>query len=299
MKENQENLIRKLLLDLGIIDESSIVEYSLKTRDNPGVSALKCLKSGVIFLNKTSHINSEYYESKEQLTYWKSQNFQFARNSTYEDDNRRSNLILPYINNKVWADVGTGVGGILNICKNKVREVVAVEPQKYVNLMLKEEGFITYSNISDLQDNYYDVISLFHVFEHISTPIEFLNNIHRKLKQNGVLIIEVPHAKDALLSWYESDSFKEFTLWSEHLLLHTRESLRKTLEASKFFIRSIEGVQRYPLANHLMWLAKGIPGGHSIWNQLSSDSLDREYSNVLAKLDITDTLFLIAEKVHE
>ncbi len=296
MRESEANLIKKLLLDLNIIDEESIIQYAVKTRDNPNVSVLKCLKSGVIFLNETSHISKEYYADMEHLTYWSSKNFQFARNSTFEDDNRRANSIFPYINNKIWADVGTGVGGILNICKNKAREISAVEPQKHVNEMLKQEGFNTYSNILELQDNYYDVISLFHVFEHIASPLAFLDIIYTKLNKNGLLIIEVPHAKDALLSWYESEAFKEFTLWSEHLVLHTRQSLKKTVEASKFFVKSIEGVQRYSLANHLMWLAKGNPGGHNIWNQLSSQSLNQEYSNVLAKLDITDTLFLIATK---
>ena len=46
------------------------------------------------------------------------------------------------------------------------------------------------------------------------------------------------------------------------MVLHTRETLRKTLEYVGLQDIQIEGVQRYPLSNHLNWLANGKPGGH-------------------------------------
>ena len=123
-----------------------------------------------------------------------------------------------------------------------------------------------------------------------------MKEAQKKLNTSGLLVIEVPHAKDALLSLYESDSFKKFTLWSEHLLLHTRESLKKFVEEAGFKVLNIQGIQRYSLANHLMWLAKGLPGGHKKWSQISSDLLNNEYEKILGNLDLTDTLLLVAEK---
>jgi hypothetical protein len=58
------------------------------------------------------------------------------------------------------------------------------------------------------------------------------------------------------------DSFKESTFWSEHLILHTKESLRKILEAVGFKNIKIEGLQRYPSANHL-YLRHNRLGGHN------------------------------------
>ena len=138
---------------------------------------------------------------------------------------------------------------------------------------------------------------MFHVFEHLREPLSELNLIYEKLKSNSYLIIEVPHAKDALISLYNIEEFKKFTFWSEHLILHTRESLKIIVENAGFNILSIQGVQRYPLANHLYWLVNKKPGGHSHWNQLSNETLNNEYENILAKLDITDTLVLIAKKL--
>ena len=110
-------------------------------------------------------------------------------------------------------------------------------------------------------------------------------------------MIEVPHAKDLLLSYVPCEKFKQFTLWSQHLILHTRESLRKTLEIIGLRDIQIEGVQRYPLSNHLYWLSKGKPGGHtSSLSMLDTNSLSEAYQNSLARIDATDTLVALAKK---
>ena len=77
----------------------------------------------------------------------------------------------------------------------------------------------------------------------------------------GLIFIEVPHANDFLLTNLANDEFKQFTLWSQSTL-HTRESLRRLLEFVGFEEIYIEGLQRYPLSNHLNWLVNGEAGGH-------------------------------------
>ena len=110
------------------------------------------------------------------------------------------------------------------------------------------------------------------------------------LTSGGKVVIEVPHARDFLLSFLDSAPFRSFTLWSEHLLLHTRESLRRYLEESGFREITIRGFQRYPLANHLHWLAQERPGGHQQWSMLRNAELDTAYGKMLSDLDFTDTL---------
>ena len=117
------------------------------------------------------------------------------------------------------------------------------------------------------------------------------------LRSHGSLILEVPHASDILLSQLETDAFKRFTLWSQHLILHTRESLRRLLQAGGFSNIVIEGVQRYPLSNHLNWLSQGKPGGHkSVLSALDTPELKMAYEAALRKIDATDTLVAIARK---
>jgi len=153
-----------------------------------------------------------------------------------------------------------------------------------------------FSNINELPDNKFDIMSLFHVFEHLTDPIDFLNIAYSKLKIGGRIIIEVPHARDFLITTLNNEEFKRFTFWSEHLILHTRQSLQKFLEFSGFDNITIQGVQRYPVSNHLYWLSNGKPGGHVKWDFFRNDNLDNAYSSTLASLDATDTLVLQALK---
>ena len=110
--------------------------------------------------------------------------------------------------------------------------------------------------------------------------------------------MEVPHANDFLLkSFLSCDYYKFFSLWSQHLVLHTRNSLTTFLQAVGFDIELITGVQRYPLSNHLNWLANGKPGGHKgDLANLEDPILNKHYEAALNKIDATDTIVAIATK---
>lgn len=134
------------------------------------------------------------------------------------------------------------------------------------------------------------------MLEHFTDPINDLKAIKSKMTKDGKIIIEVPHARDLLISHFENEAFKAFTFWSEHLILHTQESLKKFLEKAGFKDIKITGFQRYPLANHLHWLTEGKPGGHTICPELRTPELDKAYMDMLAGIDKTDTLIAIASK---
>ena len=98
-----------------------------------------------------------------------------------------------------------------------------------------------------------------------------------KIKKGGKIIIEVPHAKDILISYFNLESFKSFTFWSEHLILHTRESISRFLTVAGFKDVEVFGIQRYPLANHFYWLKEGKPGGHNILTDLNNKDINNQY----------------------
>jgi 2-polyprenyl-3-methyl-5-hydroxy-6-metoxy-1,4-benzoquinol methylase len=51
----------------------------------------------------------------------------------------------------------------------------------------------------------YDLITAFHVAEHLPDPIAMLRKLATRLSNRGRLVIEVPSSEDALLTVYESD----------------------------------------------------------------------------------------------
>ncbi|PJZ53392.1 class I SAM-dependent methyltransferase [Leptospira adleri] len=290
-----KNLIEQQLLDLGIISENSLEEYFPSVRDRNDISVLRCKNSGVIFLSKTDHINLSYYENKVSFRIGHELDRKVAIRVGQEDARRRADSLGNLLLNKKWLDVGSGVGAVLDLLRPMAKEIVAVELQDNIRKELISAGYRAYSTIEEVEDGNYDVVSLFHVFEHLVNPIDTLKLIKERLNTNGKIIVEVPHARDFLFDFLDCESFKKFTFWSEHLILHTRESLRLFLKEAGFSKVEIIGVQRYPLANHLYWLKNGAPGGHHHWNFLSSNELNIAYENKLASLDKTDTLMAIAE----
>ena len=57
---------------------------------------------------------------------------------------------------------------------------------------------------------------------------------------------------------------------------------------------SIRLVQRYPISNHLGWLSRNSPGGHtSDLSILDSDSMHVAYESALAQVDATDTIVAV------
>jgi len=292
----ERNEIHSLLCKLGISEPDAIEAFYPRVRDRDDVSVLRCRKSGVIFLSGTSHIEQKYYQQKEDLSYWEAGSRKQALAQTYEDDHRRANQFREIICNKSWLDIGTGAGGILDLLSPVALESVAIEPQQGIRSALSKLGYKVFSDIEDVQHMTFDVITLFHVFEHFTQPLEMLKKIKQLLNPGGKVVIEVPHANDFLISLLDLDCFKAFTFWSEHLMLHTRKSLEVFLSHAGFGDIAIQGFQRYPLANHLHWLARHKPGGHVAWSHLNPQALEQAYADMLAKLDQTDTLIAIAEK---
>ena len=129
-----------------------------------------------------------------------------------------------------------------------------------------------------------------HVLEHLSDPMEILIQLKQFLKVDGKLIIEVPHAKDMLLSSFDIEEFKNFTLWSEHLVLFTRYALTKLLNNAGLIEEEIKGIQRFPISNHFHWLHSRLPGGHEILKNLDSEEFHLHYEKHLNKIDQTDTI---------
>lgn len=291
MKDN----IKQLLIDNKIINPNDVVEYYHKVRDRDDIKVLKCIRSGVIFLS-ANKIDDNYYKNKTQFSDFDEVKRKIGLKNTYEDDYRRFKQFNKLIKNKSYLDIGTGLGGILDWMKKCTREIAAVEPRSELRNILSKK-YLIYESIDEIPpQKKFDIITLFHVFEHIPNPIVTLKKIFHLMNEGGKLIIEVPHARDALLSFYELESFKKFTFWSEHLILHTRESLSIFLRNSSFNKFNIFGFQRYPLANHLYWLAKGEPRGHNKWQEFNSKELKNAYEDILQKLDLTDTLIAVVEK---
>ncbi len=283
-----------MLDNLNIIQESRLELYHPRVRDRSDISVLRDPATEVIVLSRVDHITEDYYdERKEKNTYTVHENELFS--PKLEDNLRRAKDIGRYIRNKRWLDVGSGLGGMLDEMANEASWAAGVELNKERSAVARRKGHKIFEDLADIEPGSLEIITLFHVLEHIPDPIKFLTTLKPLLRPGGILLLEVPHARDALFTLYDCEPFKSFTFWSEHLLLHTRSSLCKIIKEAGYHEPEVVGFQRYPLANHLYWLSQGRPGGHEQWQLLSRGSVDSEYQACLAAMDRTDTLLAICQ----
>ena len=264
------------------------------TRDNPDIDVYECTNCHTKQLNKI--VDNDYqsgYMNGKRMT---SEEIQARLESCKTDDMRRANMVEPWIRGKRVLDFGCGFGGFIKYASGIAGSVSGIELGSDEIEYMLGQGYDVSDSI-DTFDDPFDVITLFHVFEHLKDPAKWLDIISEKIKKDGILFIEVPNANDALLSLYDNAKFADFTYWSAHLYLYTRESLRKVICDNGSLAIEDEGqVQRYPLANHLYWLSKGEPGGQNKWHFLDSPALDREYKKLLEEKDMCDTLFFRIRK---
>lgn len=280
---------------IGAISEESLEQFYPCTRDRQDVSVLRCKTTGVLVLSSTDHLGQNYYQERIEKSTITTQ-VDEVETPRLTDNIRRSKEFNSYIKGKRWLDFGCGLGGMLDEMAQESSLAVGLEPNHDRASICRRKGHKVVSDLNELEDNSFDIVSMFHVLEHISHPVYTLNQVIRKLTPNGVLLVEVPHARDALVNLFECESFKRFTFWSEHLVLHTRQSLSLVVSSSGFSNIYISSYQRYPLANHLYWLAKGKPGGQEKWSFMVSDQIHISYESILSKIDMTDTLICVARK---
>lgn len=139
----------------------------------------------------------------------------------------------------------------------------------------------------------FDIICLFHVFEHIIDNRAFLASVAKHLKKKGKIIIEVPSSTDPLLTVYKSKSFKDFYFQPVHPFVYNPKSLSHIIEAGGFQIEKIIAYQRYGLGNHLNWLANNTPGGNAEFDSIVGSEVNRDYRTSLEQKFLSDTIFLI------
>lgn len=163
-------------------------------------------------------------------------------------------------------DIGCGNGAFLSFMKEIGWLTFGIEiSQKAVDIATQNGHKIFAGNLIDAKypDNYFDVITLNNVMEHLLNPSEELKEINRILKPKGEIIICVPN-----FSSLGSKLFKEnwiALLIPEHLHHFSEKSLRKTVENNSFKNVKIKGIFRKLIVNNIIYYIKINTSLESKW----------------------------------
>ncbi|MCF7993483.1 MAG: class I SAM-dependent methyltransferase [Chromatiaceae bacterium] len=269
-----------------------------QVRDAPHLAILECTDCGLVTLGCHDHIQSGHYERSGMYGGTTRPIDALLRDSN-ADDERRFDMLRSYLPNKRVLDFGCGNGGFLLLASTLAASVTGVELETRVREHWNERLTILPNLPSPAthrsQSDGFDLITAFHVIEHLPDPLAVLSQMQTLLAPSGQIIIEVPSSDDALLTLYLNAAFQRFTYWSQHLFMFNAATLKTLAVKSGLSVKAIRQFQRYPLSNHLYWLSHGRPGGHQQWAFLDSPQLNEAYSASLATIGKCDSLIAYLE----
>ena len=105
--------------------------------------------------------------------------------------------------NKTVLDIGAGTGDFLHACQLKGWSVSGVEPNDGARKIALEKGIELSDDFFSIEEMRFDVITLWHVLEHVENLQTYIQQIKKVLKPNGVLIIAVPNYKSFDAVYYK------------------------------------------------------------------------------------------------
>ena len=126
-------------------------------------------------------------------------------------------------------DVGAGTGDFLVAAKSNNWKVFGMEPNYSARGLAKEKGVTLETDLNAFKSQQFDVITLWHVLEHIPNLDEVVDQLSNLIKTGGTLIIAVPNFKS-----YDANYYKEF--WAaydvpRHLWHFSQTSIKKIFKS--------------------------------------------------------------------
>ena len=234
-----------------VICNSGKYKIICKNRDyRYGLSAksfrlVKCAKCGLIYLNPRSSEKDihkfypqEYYGTQFGIIGEKIDNYFVNRKIYGMEKFKQEGKLL---------DIGCGTGDFLLQVQKRSYDVCGIDVSPQACKVARKKRLIIYHD--DLKKHHFpaksfDIITLWHVFEHLYNPSDILKEIKRILKDDGTLIMETPNI--------DCFSFKIFKGYHFHLdsprhLHHwTKHSMELILNKNGFKVHKTE----YPIFNY-------------------------------------------------
>jgi 2-polyprenyl-3-methyl-5-hydroxy-6-metoxy-1,4-benzoquinol methylase len=141
-------------------------------------------------------------------------------------------------------DVGCGDGAFLKLARERGWEISGTEHSSYAaNYVGEALGIPVFCGEifgAGYPDNSFDVVTMWHVLEHVTDPGRYLREIHRILKPSGLLLVAVPNVNDHIMqAAYRLVKGRPLKLFSKddreiHLYHFSDETLKNYLVKTGF-----------------------------------------------------------------
>jgi 2-polyprenyl-3-methyl-5-hydroxy-6-metoxy-1,4-benzoquinol methylase len=185
-------------------------------------------------------------------------------------------------------DYGCGTGAFLQYCKKRNLKVAGVEPSSTAREHARQNaGKEVYPNLEEIQSQF-DVITLWHVLEHVVDLHRTIDQLKNRLQQNGTMFIAVPNLQS-------QDATKYREHWAgydvpRHLWHFSRQTMQRILTSHNL---KLVNVLAMPLDSYYVSLLSekylnksNAPGNilkaiHQGWQSNHAAKNTAEYSSLI------------------
>ena len=176
-----------------------IIKGNVKKYINQDYSIRQCISCGFYFVDPKINFTSKEWEAIYSDHYFHIEGTKWWRNKQKRDRKKRLDTLSRYVNTKTpnFLDMGCGEGDMLDEAVNRNWNVYGIDIADNRKEQIRDNPKIHFEKCDILDANlpgdFFEIIHMDSVFEHIHAPIQLLKVCHRLLKKNGVLFLSFPN----------------------------------------------------------------------------------------------------------
>jgi len=187
---------------------------------------------------------SAYYESERYISHTDSTKsvmdkvYQWVKKITLKQKLRLLNRVAI---RKNVLDIGCGTGDFIKYCENAGWRTTGVEPHEGARKTAQGKCQGSIHSAIDTLEEQFDVITMWHVLEHVEDLAHYLERLTELVRSKGALIIAVPN--------FKSDDAKHYgTYWAaydvpRHLWHFSQQSIERLFENTPFTLVETKGMK--------------------------------------------------------
>lgn len=176
-----------------------------------------------------------YYESEDYISHTDGQRSLFEKIYQIVKRNaiqQKVKLIGKFSQKGQLLDIGAGTGDFLVAAKKDGWQTLGIEPNKNAKTLAENKGVNFADQLEVISDDSFDVITMWHVLEHVPNLEYQLKQLKRICKPGGIVIIAVPNYKS-----FDAQYYKEF--WAaydvpRHLWHFSKNGIQKLFAQQNF-----------------------------------------------------------------
>ena len=277
-----------------IVDFIAVKDHSV-SKESFTIS--KCKECTLLFTNPIPHADeiSHYYKSETYISHTNKANniINFLYTIVRKFTIKRKLSILKKLGGRSLLDIGAGTGLFLEEASKAGYEINGVEIDATARKNMSQT--VVYQTVESLRNlpegKTYDIISLWHVLEHLHDLQEQFSKIVQKLKPGGNIIIAVPNSD----SWDKCHYQEYWAAWDvpRHLYHFNKKSISTLFQQHKLTLTETKPMVFDSI--YVSMLSEKYKGRSAII-QLILGSLTGIFSNLRSKKNNYSSLIFIGKK---